>query len=222
MQTLETELWNAWQRLCTDLQVGAPHVSNSFQLFVTRYSEPHRAYHTLAHIKDCLEQFALVRHLCEDPLAVELAIWFHDLIYDVPPRENEVRSGESLLDFAQEAHLPFTTSVVAHKCVLATAHAHEAGFPDAHIMVDVDLSILGRSWDVYETYTKQIRKEYAVVPDVFYRHKRKQIMEKFLQSVCEKGLYHTDMFRSLYEAQAKQNLEREIPTLSLFSSLFIE
>lgn len=216
MQTPKIELWLEWKRLCEDLGIDVAHMQIGFQNFCRNYGEAHRAYHVLAHIKDCLEQFALVRHLCENPLAVELAIWFHDIIYDVPPRENEVRSGQRLLNFAQEAGVSLVTAVVAHKCVLATAHAHAPDFLDARIMMDVDLSILGRSWDAYETYTKQIRQEYKVVPDILYRYKRKQIMEKFLQSVYEKGLYHTDVFRTLYEAQARQNLEREIPTLSLF------
>ncbi|MEK7584456.1 MAG: hypothetical protein AAB490_04370, partial [Patescibacteria group bacterium] len=61
------------------------------------YAEPHRAYHTLVHVRSCLDMLDDIRHHCIDPVAVEGALWFHDVIYTEPrpddyDSENEERS----------------------------------------------------------------------------------------------------------------------------------
>ena len=56
------------------------------------YAEPHRAYHHLGHVLDCLELARGVRDRLESPVAVELALWYHDAIYDSRASDNEERS----------------------------------------------------------------------------------------------------------------------------------
>jgi predicted metal-dependent HD superfamily phosphohydrolase len=74
---------------------------------------------------------------------VELAIWFHDAIYDTHSQENEERSAElasrRILEAGGGADL--VKSVVG--LILATK-AHDAALiQDAALLIDVDLSILG-------------------------------------------------------------------------------
>ena len=61
---------------------------------VSRYSQPERHYHNLRHIAECLAEFDTARHLARQPVAVELAIWFHDTIYEPQAADNEERSAE--------------------------------------------------------------------------------------------------------------------------------
>lgn len=49
-----------------------------YDTLVKRYQEPHRAYHTLKHIIDCLNEFEEVKPLLQNPNAVEMALLFHD------------------------------------------------------------------------------------------------------------------------------------------------
>ena len=93
----QEQRWTAlWQRL------GAQGDANAvYDNLIARYSEPHRAYHTLEHIGHCLDEFEQVRHLATNPDAVELALWYHDAIYDTKAqgqrgteRGTRVRSGE--------------------------------------------------------------------------------------------------------------------------------
>jgi predicted metal-dependent HD superfamily phosphohydrolase len=65
---------------------------DSKQLFIEierRYSEPHRAYHNRLHIDECLQEFDRMRGEARNPIALELAIWFHDVIYDPRATDNE-------------------------------------------------------------------------------------------------------------------------------------
>src|ERR1051325_7755552 len=88
---MAAELRSKWIELWR--KIGVPKdPGRSFDELAARYNEPHRAYHTLAHIADCLDQFEAAKHLAEEPLAVELAIWFHDAVYDSRASANEERS----------------------------------------------------------------------------------------------------------------------------------
>ena len=53
---------------------------------LARYSEPHRRYHTLQHLAECFAAFDEIADLAEHPPDVELALWFHDAIYDTEPQ----------------------------------------------------------------------------------------------------------------------------------------
>ncbi len=80
--------WNdLWQALGAE-----PQNPILFDQLRSRYAEPHRVYHTLDHIQDCLKQFDAARSLAERKAEVEVAIWFHDAIYDPRKSDNEERS----------------------------------------------------------------------------------------------------------------------------------
>src|SRR3990170_3248062 len=79
-----------------------------FQKLKELYSEPQRKYHNANHIHQCLEQFEYVRHLPNDSEAVEMAIWFHDAIYDPESRQNEMASAVLASSIIESAGLPFS------------------------------------------------------------------------------------------------------------------
>lgn len=69
MTTQEQRWTTLWKHL------GAQgDASVAYNDLVARYSEPHRAYHTLEHIGHCLDELEQVRHLAINPDAVELAL----------------------------------------------------------------------------------------------------------------------------------------------------
>ncbi|HEX7899907.1 MAG TPA: N-methyl-D-aspartate receptor NMDAR2C subunit [Planctomycetota bacterium] len=164
-------------------------------LLKARYAEPHRRYHTLEHIEHCLAEFDPA--LAQDPEAVELAIWFHDAVYDTRRSDNEERSAAWLLELLPEAKR-------AAELILVTKH-HQASTPDEALLVDVDLAILGQSKERFDRYEKQIREEYAWVPGLIFRRKRRKILRGFLERPF---IYGTEAFRAKYEAAARANLLR--------------
>ena len=61
-----------------------------------RYAEPHRAYHTQAHVDAMLAGLQELGEMIVHPAAVELAIWYHDAVYDPAAADNEARSADLL------------------------------------------------------------------------------------------------------------------------------
>ena len=189
-------------------------VSNSpephFASLVAHYSEPHRAYHNLAHVLDCLEQFAPARHLAHDGISVEMAIWYHDAIYDPRAKDNEEHSADLAASVADELGLSASFKETVNALILATKK-HDASLArDAAVLVDVDLSILGRAPQRFDEYEHQIRQEYDWVPADVFAAGRSAVLETFL---ARPVIYNTELFRIKYEHQARENLKRSIQRL---------
>ena len=53
------------------------------------YAEPHRRYHTLAHIDALCRHLTRWRALAMDAHSIDAAIWFHDAIYDTRRSDND-------------------------------------------------------------------------------------------------------------------------------------
>ena len=171
------------------------------------YAEPVRAYHTAEHIHDCLAQFDLSKQAAQRADEVEAAVWFHDAVYLPGASDNEDRSARLAQTTLAGARAPLE---VAHRIaglVLATQHLAVPREPDAALLCDIDLSILGRTPEVFDEFERRIRREYAWVPEPVYRGARAEILAGFLR---RRSIFQTDYFRDRYEVQARANLERAI------------
>src|SRR5688572_13475142 len=150
-----------------------------FEVLATRYSEPHRHYHTGRHIGECLERFDVVRHLASQPGAVELALWFHDAIYDTHANDNEEQSAALAERCLEDAAAKPELGLAVRDLILATKTHEQSAHPDAPLLVDVDLSILGKDETRFFEYEEQIRQEYAWVPEPVFASKRAEILKRF-------------------------------------------
>lgn len=170
---------------------------------VTRYSEPHRFYHNLWHIRHCLKVLDEARHLCRNPDEVEAALWFHDVIYNFKEGDNEKESAfASGLALAKlEVDFGFRDRVWAH--ILATKHVELPEDPDSRITTDIDISIMGHPEDIYLEGEKRIFREFEWVPAEEGRAWRTRTLQGFLD---RDRIYATDFFRDKYEDQARKNL----------------
>ena len=199
-----------WARLWPASAPAAP-LADSFQQLAARYAEPHRHYHNQAHITDCLAGFDQVKALAGNPLAVELAIWFHDAVYDPRAADNEERSAELAQHWLQALHSSRALAEAVSQLVLATKHHDVSLHPDAPLLVDVDLSILGQPPERFWDYERQIRLEYSWVETAVFAVKRAEILQRFL---ARPRLYQTDFFHQQLETQARLNLQASIGRLS--------
>jgi len=78
------------------------------------------------------------------------------------------------------------------------------------LFLDMDISILGASAEKYNTYAKQIRREYSAYSWDAYRQGRSKIMTSFLQ---RNQIFFTNHFHQKYEQQARRNIQRELNSL---------
>jgi predicted metal-dependent HD superfamily phosphohydrolase len=181
-----------------------------YEQLMLAYAEPHRHYHTQEHIAECLAEFDEARHLSQQPIAVELALWFHDAVYDPRAADNEEQSALLLKRCTAEIALPESLIQTAYKLVLATKHHSHDADCDSSLIADIDFSIFGKEKERFFDYEQQIRQEYSWVPQALFSSKRAEILERFL---ARETIYGTDWFRNKYERQARQNLEASILTL---------
>lgn len=175
-----------------------------------RYREAHRHYHTLQHLEECFAALDDMRSDCTDTTAIELALWFHDAIYDVHRHDNEARSAAWAALSLERAGVPRATVDKVASLILATRHHAPGTDPDASALIDVDLAILGAAPTRFDEYERQIRAEYAHVPDHVFVHKRREVLEQFLR---RPALFTTPACRVRHERQARSNLSRALARL---------
>lgn len=171
------------------------------------WSEPHRAYHGLAHLTHCLDELEPVRSLAQSPIDVELALWFHDAEYDTRRPGNEERSSELARSVATTMGRAPESIARIERLILATRHDAVPAPGDESLVVDIDLAILGQPRTRFEEYERGIRHEYAWVPAPVFRMKRAQILRSFLERAT---IYATPHFRAMYELSARENLRRSL------------
>lgn len=198
--------WSAlWERIKAQGDAHPPYHD-----LAQRLAEPHRAYHTMRHILHCLDEMARVRHLATHPDAMEMALWYHDAIYDTHATDNEEQSATLAAQILRDASVPevFVQTVV--RLIVATKDHTVAEDPDTRLLVDIDLAILGQPAPIFDAYEQHIRQEYAWVPREAFLEGRMRILHSFLHRAT---IYATDHFRQLYEGQARINIARSLRVL---------
>jgi predicted metal-dependent HD superfamily phosphohydrolase len=128
-----------WQAAWGELSAKPP--AGLFDELMARYGEPHRHYHTAQHLDECFAQMA--RDLAQRPAEVELALWFHDSIYEPKRQDNEAKSAAWARDSALSAGVVAESAQRLHALVMATRHDAVPQGRDEQALVDIDLSILG-------------------------------------------------------------------------------
>lgn len=173
---------------------------------------PARHYHNVEHLHECLAELAAVAGdlSTRGHRSIALAIWFHDAIYDAARHDNEAASAD--LAAARLGQLGESPDVIATvgRLILDTAHRAEPATPEGRLMVDIDLSILGKPADRFDRYDAAIRAEYAHVPWQDYRTGRLKVLRAFL---ARPAIYGATCFKAAYEDAARANLDRAISRL---------
>ena len=170
------------------------------------YSEVQRHYHSIQHIVECLEHFHQIKTYLDDTISVELAIWFHDVIYNPKAHDNEQQSADYMQRMLENV-LGAEQIAKIYAWVLATKTHAPTADTDLAYLLDIDLAILASDPMRFAEYERQIRQEYAWVEPSLYVKKRQQVLRHFLET---QPLYQTPFFQKRYERQAKQNLAQAL------------
>lgn len=206
-------LQRQWVRLLDGFGVPPADAYPPFDRLVAAHSEPHRHYHTLEHLAEMFRVVGRLAGDCRNPAAVQLAVWYHDAVYDPRAADNEVRSAALAVEQLTPLGLP--AGLVSRVSELVRATAHLAGEPPAEdsdeaVLLDADLAILGASEARYRRYATDIRREYAHVSDAEYRRGRAAVLEQFLG---RHQIFRHPTLHAEGEASARRNLLSELAEL---------
>ena len=205
-RTVDDVMFQKWNDLLRAWAVDPIQARRAFDDFSNHYSERGRFYHTLDHVNAVLDTVESLGPSTRNLSAVKLAVWLHDVIYDSKASDNEERSAEFSKRFCHD--LSISEGPVVASLILTTK-THDAGAdPDAKVLLDADLAILGASETVYQEYAQQIRQEYVWVLEQDYRAGRQQVLTKFL---TRPRIFH---FLSHLEEPARRNISAEIAQLA--------
>jgi predicted metal-dependent HD superfamily phosphohydrolase len=191
-----------------------------YKNIVTNYTKNGRFYHNLSHINALLQPleniafYQAITETLETPSAsLQYAIFYHDIIYKPLQNDNEEASAEfAKNDMKQLNMAQKVIDTTAEMIILTKTHTltHENDTPEARLLLDLDLAILGESEAVYERYAENIRQEYWLIPEKMYRKGRTKVLLHFIDS---QNIYKTPYFQTHFEAQAKANLTMELRRL---------
>ncbi|KAJ3095770.1 hypothetical protein HDU97_006556 [Phlyctochytrium planicorne] len=203
-------------------------ISRWEETIASKYEEPHRRYHTLAHIRHLLNladshRSSIPQHQFRILL---LSILFHDIVYDPKRNDNEIESeklfwefwGDVVPYFPQETKGSFEGEAEnAAKFILSTIkhipHQSLSGEMRSicSLFLDLDMEILSQTEDLYTSYAEGIRFEYSHFPEKNFCSGRAGVLKGFL---ARPAIYYSEEFqRGNYEQAARMNIEREIAEL---------
>lgn len=215
-------LLTRWRKLWARLGVEASALGGTGSGLIAAYQGMGRFYHNGTHLRDVLEKLDWARQALDTsgetaPLdaaqrqrlfdTAELALWYHDAVYDAKAKDNEAKSRELFLRHAEEYRLPQPLAdEVAGLIELTAGHAGARTLTEK-LVCDCDLSILGAEPDAFAAYDENIRKEYAHVPGPAYKRARLEVLKGFL---ARPQIFTTAAFRDRFEAAARANLARAV------------
>lgn len=206
MQNYTEQFQQYWTQFSAQLHFKNGSDSDLSTLLINAYSESQRHYHTVQHIVECIALLSSIKTQLNDPVAVEWAIWFHDVVYNPRALDNEERSAELMrkhcVGFMSAAQLG-----KVYQWITATQKHQPSNDRDLNYLLDIDRSILGRTESRFAEYEQQIQREYSWVELKIYRTKRAEVLRHFYEM---QPIYQTAYFRELFEDQAKQNLMKVI------------
>jgi predicted metal-dependent HD superfamily phosphohydrolase len=151
----------------------------------------------------------------DDPVAVALAVLFHDAVYEAGHSDNEARSAQ-LMAACVARDLPQLMASVprAEQLIVLTARhgklqPHEVD-AEAALFLDCDMAILAAPPERYAAYEHAIASEYAAIPADLYRKGRSAFLRGLL---AKERIYLSDHFHTRMNAAARINLTRAAAAL---------
>jgi predicted metal-dependent HD superfamily phosphohydrolase len=182
-----------------------------------RYSEPHRHYHDLVHIRELTKWYREVaEHVAwQFPREVFLALLLHDAIYEPTRSDNEELSAALAQALLREPGLAgIADAELVCRLILLTARhgSHDARTlaADEALFLDCDMAILAAPPAEFEAYEAGIKAEYVAVPEPIFNAGR----AAFLRSLLERQhIFLSDYFQGRLEGSARSNVAAALQRL---------
>ncbi len=201
---------NEWLALMASLGVGEATAVALYADLAAHYEADGRYYHNLSHIQSMLQTIQSMPAGEYDETAVQLAVWFHDVIYDPQKGDNEAQSAAYARQVLAPLLAPALVAEVERLILLTVTHDTAVTDANGRVLLDADLATLGSNPAAYDQCGAAIRREYAWAPEEIYRRERAKLLTRFLQ---KERIFNCDAFWEQLEERARQNLRRELANL---------
>ena len=178
---------------------------------IASWSEPHRSYHSIGHLRDILGHVEELAGVAEDADAVRLAAWYHDAEYAGLPDDEERSARRAEQELSALGVAPRVVDEVARLVRMTITHDPAPGDHNAEVLSDADLAPLALPCEHYRRNSASIRAEYPHIPEDVFRKGRMQVLLTLLESAA---VFRTEAGRQRWEADARENLRAELASLS--------
>ncbi|MFT3860962.1 hypothetical protein [Micropruina sp.] len=168
------------------------------------WREPHRSYHGVQHLAECL---AAARQLGAAPVEL-LALWFHDARHTNTPGLDEEASAALARDYLHRLLPAHKVAAVERLVLLTLRHLPEPGDRAGAIVCDADLWVLGADPARYIESVGQLRDESGLTDEQWATMRREQLALRIAAPI-----YHTQPGRAR-EPWARANLLAELGRLA--------
>ena len=203
---------NEWEDLLNQIKknisfnnIDENYFKNYYQILKLHYTDPKRFYHTFNHIKTLLDSLYDFHITNIEKIKIELAIWFHDIIYDPKQKNNEEVSSREFTFFGIEVGLDFDLIEEIVNMIIATKHDDSAKTRLEKIMCDIDLKQL--AFPEYIQNSNNVKKEFAHLTNKEWKKGRSNFLKTFIN---KEFIYYTNEYRGALEDTARINLQKEL------------
>jgi predicted metal-dependent HD superfamily phosphohydrolase len=209
-----SDLLHAWRDALPPAATVAS-VSRVGDDLLARWTEPHRHYHTVDHLQAVLAVVVDNAETAVDPMAVKLAAWFHDAVYDPTRVDNEEASALLAESVLPELRVSMAqVAEIARLVRLTATHDPVPGDRNGGLLMDADLAILAAPPETYRAYTIAIRREYGHLDDATFAGGRAGVLANLL---ALPRLFHTATLRDRWEDVARHNVTAELANIRVSS-----
>ena len=188
----------------SDLPWPLPQQAGIARGLLDRWSEPHRRYHDLRHLTECL---AAAQHLRAGPDEL-LALWLHDAVHTGTPGRDEADSADVARRLLKGVLPPDRVEEVARLILLTRDHRPELDDSAGAIVCDADLWVLGADPVRYAASVQDLQAELELWGDAWRAVRRPQ-----LEFRLSRPIYHSAPGRER-EVAARRNTSEELERLT--------
>lgn len=170
------------------------------------YHNYKHTFETVAEAQDLGQLSNLPPDRMEDLM---LAAWFHDTGYIETYEGHEKESIRIATEWLEEKQFPQERIDRISSIIMATKHNHEPDTPDQELMVDADLSNIGK--ETFFATAELLRVEWEIFQDKFYTDRE---WEQFQMDFLLSTTFHTIQAQRKFAAQLGLNIQEQRNRLS--------
>ncbi|RBY80727.1 metal-dependent phosphohydrolase [Blastococcus sp. TF02A-26] len=198
--------FDAWAALAGDSATSR----TEWAAVLDAWGQPHRRYHDLAHLAAVLGIVGRLEEAAQDPAAVRLAAWYHDVVYDPRRADNEEVSAERARAGLRGLVPDERVEEVVRLVLLTAGHGAAPGDANGAVLCDADLAVLAGPPDAYAAYASAVREEYGHLSDAEFTTGRIAVLEHLLGL---ETLFRLPAVAADWTPRARANLTAELTLL---------